>query len=137
MVEQEEWRDVVDWEGLYQVSNLGRVKSLISTPWRRDGIKQPYLQNGYFRVYLGSNGNGACRSDYVHRLVARAFLGEPPEGKPQVNHIDGNRADSRLCNLEWCSAAYNVQDGRRREYLSIVSGQRGDGLKIFDKWEQR
>jgi hypothetical protein len=132
----EEWRDVVGYEGIYQVSSLGRIKRILVSSGTPGGLLTPKYQNGYPCVHLCGNGNGRGLY-YVHRLVARAFLGEAPRGKPEVNHIDGNRADSSLHNLEWCDRSYNVRDARKREWLSLEPGKRGEGIKIFDKWEQR
>lgn len=114
MVEQ--WRDIAGYEGLYQVSDLGRVKSLpfmqraVSKRgkeyWRqtKERILHQGLQNsGYMLVFLWKGDKQkACT---VHRLVAKAFL--PTSTKRTVNHIDGNKRNNALVNLEWVSYTDN------------------------------
>lgn len=90
----EEFRDIKDYEGLYQVSNYGRIKSL-----RNDRIlKCCYNTYKYLTVWLSNEGKSHCYQ--IHRLVAEAFIPNP-ENKPTVNHISGNKCDNRTCNLEW------------------------------------
>lgn len=104
---EEEWRDIVGYEGIYEVSSLGRVKSL---PWdghhKTEIILKPYkMRSGYLQVSLYSNGGGQKRY-LIHRLVAMAFLNNP-DNLPQVNHIDGNKANNALSNLEWTTVSEN------------------------------
>lgn len=111
---QEVWRDVVGYEGLYQVSNLGRVRSLdrvVTTPqgWNRTVqgmvLRQTFNSN-YYQVALSKQGKSCKRN--VHRLVAEAFL-EPVEGKDYVDHINADRRDNRVENLRWVTMAENNQ----------------------------
>ena len=101
------WKDVVGYEGLYQVSNLGNVRSL---NYRGHGITKnlvPKCNNaGRLWVELRKNGSGKCL--LVHRLVAMAFIPNPND-YPQINHIDENPKNNRVENLEWCTALYNVR----------------------------
>ena len=91
------WKDI--YEG-YQVSNLGRVKSL-----KRETILTPRENHkGYLQVHLRHNGKDITPK--VHRLVAKAFIANPND-LPQVNHINGNKADNRVENLEWCTNGQN------------------------------
>lgn len=108
----EEFRDVINYEGLYQVSNYGRIKSLNYTC--RNGnqkylphiIKNIKQKDGYCFNALYKNG---IKSQFrTHRLVATAFLLNDKK-MPQVNHIDCNRSNNKLDNLEWCTASYNSQ----------------------------
>lgn len=107
----EEWRDIEGYEGYYQISNMGNVRSLNYGRTGKTQVLQPHKNiYGYFQVTLFKNG----KKNYykVHRLVAQAFL-ENPNNLPQVNHINENKADNRICNLEFCTAKYNVNYGTR------------------------
>lgn len=109
-LEKEEWRDIPNYEGFYQVSNLGRVKSFY-------GLKEKILKpgipnNGYYQVELCKN---SIRKFYmVHRLVWEAFNGQIPEGL-QVNHINEIKSDNRLSNLNLMTAKENCNWGSRNE----------------------
>lgn len=106
----EEWRDIPGYEGYYQVSNLGRVKGL--SRWingnKRKCTDEHILKEGdnrgYKRVVLSVNA--VHKSFSVHRLVAEAFLPNP-NNYSQINHIDGNKTNNLVNNLEWCNASQN------------------------------
>lgn len=102
----EEWRDIKGYEGLYQVSTMGRVKSI---RYGKERILKPNEDGwGYFRVRLFKNGQ---RKAYkVHRLVAEAFL-DNPDNLPQVNHKNEDKSDNRVENLEFCDCRYNINYG--------------------------
>lgn len=122
------WRDVVGYEGYYEVSNLGHVKGVAGCK-RHHGVRilKPRLCNMYLRVLLTKD---TVRSDfYVHRLVAIAFLGEPPTPKHQVNHINLNRADNRLENLEWVTRSENQQHAFKYG-LASHKGERHPRVKL-------
>ena len=106
----EEWRDIVGYEGLYQVSNLGRIKSLRNNKNnpREKILKLKLVKNGYYIIFLYKNGKPKWY--YVHRLVAIAFIPNP-YNLPQVNHIDENKTNNCVENLEWCNQKYNVNYG--------------------------
>mgnify|MGYP002622098599 CR=1 FL=1 len=104
----EEWRDVEGYEGLYQVSDLGRVRSFHNQYGRI--LKPIVTSHGYAQVTLAKNGT--MRSRHIHMLVAKAFIPNP-ENKPQVNHIDGNPMNNRLENLEWVTSQENIRHAYR------------------------
>lgn len=112
------WKDIPGYEGRYQASNLGRIRSLDRKEpngWGtqsliRGRMLQPFDSNwGYLRVTL--SGGGRCVKHLVHRLVALSFVPNP-DGKPEVNHINGDKQDNRPENLEWVSASANQLHSR-------------------------
>jgi hypothetical protein len=123
-IEGETWRDIPGYPG-YQVSNLGRVRSLdrVIQAQRRNGIKNVTLKgrllkprplpNGYLRASLGAGSD-----EYIHRLVLLAFVGECPPGM-ECAHDDGNRANNRLANLAWKTPTANNADKRRHGTVMI------------------
>ena len=120
----EEWRDIRDYEGLYQVSNLGRVKSLgrwvncknKGKMWKKEKILKPLVDgNGYLFVVLCKNGK--LKYFKVHRLVYKAFYGEIPNGM-QVNHINEIKTDNRLENLNLMTPKENCNWGSRNERMA-------------------
>lgn len=105
---KENWLPIPDFPD-YAVSDCGRVKRIRSVPktrHRKETVKVPHpTRDGYFDVALYKNGKPYYLR--IHRLVLHAFVGRPPTGKPQTNHINGNKQDNRLENLEWVSASEN------------------------------
>lgn len=128
MVDQEIWKDVTGFEGFYQVSTLGRVRSLDRKIVGKDGfprlhkgrVMSPGVIHGYKFLYL--NKDGVKKRWYVHRLVASEFIPNP-KGYPQINHKDEDRGNNQVDNLEWCTSKYNCNYGnhtkRVAEKLSI------------------
>lgn len=98
------WKDVDGYDGLYQVSNFGRVKSFKHKTPRI--LKAKAHTGGYLRVEL--YGNGQADGRFIHRLVAQTFIPNP-ENKPTVNHIDGDKTNNRIENLEWATQHENNQ----------------------------
>ena len=144
--EEEIWRDIKGYEGLYQVSNMGRVKSLERTVTRKNGrkytVKELILKpnsdgHGYLRVDLG-NGSGKGKTIKVHRLVCEAFH-KNPENKPCVNHIDENKTNNTASNLEWCTYEENNNHGshnaRIAKALSKPVGQYTLDGKLIKVWK--
>lgn len=105
----EVWRAVPGYEGLYQVSDLGRVQS-VARAGTSGRILKPDTCFGYRRYALCKNN--VTTRHRAHRLVAEAFIPNP-ENKPQVNHINGVKTDNRAENLEWCTGSENQTHSRR------------------------
>lgn len=122
----EEWRDVKHYEGIYEVSNLGRVRNN-----RKQILKQYQEDTGYLSVKLHKEGISIKR--YVHRLVAIAFI-ENPENKPQVNHKYHDKTDNRAESLEWTTVSENrnhmLRDGRSSQQRQVTL-QLNDSDRIF------
>lgn len=114
---KEEWRDIKGYEGKYQVSNLGRVKSLKDShgKYREKILNIKPEEYGYIRVILYREGKS--RHFSVHRLVAEAFIPNL-DGLSQVNHKDENKQNNRVDNLEWCDRKYNCNYGTRNKRAS-------------------
>lgn len=102
----EEWLPVVGYEGLYEVSNMGRVKSLGNNKSRKEKILKQQIRNGYLSVEL-SKKHQKTKKFFVHRLVAIAFISNP-ENKEQCNHENGDKFDNRLKNLNWATPKENI-----------------------------
>lgn len=107
MFEQEIWKDLKGYEGLYQVSNLGRIKSLY---FSKEKIMKPILTGTCKYYTIGLAKNKKRKTHLIHRLVAETFL-ENPNNLPEVNHKDENKLNNRIDNLEWCNHEYNMHYG--------------------------
>lgn len=112
----EHWRPVAGYEGLYEVSDQGSVRSLprqAGTFYFKGRMLKQFLNKaGYYCVCLSKEGRQTTVS--VHRLVAIAFIPNP-EGKETVNHINEDKADNRACNLEWLTLRENIHYGTRAD----------------------
>lgn len=132
---QELWRPVVGYEGLYEVSDHGRVRSLDGERWNgRTWIRKvgrvrstPIGKRGYPTIDL--KRSGARRTFTVHTLVLTAFVGPRPEGH-ECRHLNGDRADSRLTNLAWGTPTENDED--RRRHGTFVQGEKHGAAKLTD-----
>lgn len=108
----EEWFDVRDYVGYYFVSNLGRIRSNSN----RARVLKPAISSGYLVVTLYKNGE---REDLkVHRIVAESLMSNP-DNKPCVNHIDGNKLNNALTNLEWASYSENTTHAVNNDLLKL------------------
>ena len=110
---KEIWKDIKGYEGLYQVSNFGRVKSSTKI------LANRLSKRGYYIVTLYKNAKGVTKT--VHRLVAQAFIPNP-DNLPQVNHKDENKLNNRVDNLEWCTAKYNINYSSAKPILCVETG---------------
>ena len=133
------WKDIKGFEGLYQVSNLGRVKSLErfrkgangSLVTVKEKILKPLIDKGYYQVCLSKQSN---RKAYlVHRLVWETFNGQIPEGL-QVNHINEIKSDNRLENLNLMTAKENSNwgTGIERRVKNLINGKKSKPVLQFD-----
>ena len=140
----EEWRDIKGYKGKYQISNMGRVKSLERTVWYNGGhykksekiLKANPDRYGYLYVVLCKDGKDKkCK---IHRLVAQAFLPNT-SNLPDVNHKDENKQNNYVENLEWCSKLYNnTYNGRakkvgKKNSKPVYSVSKESGLVTY--WE--
>lgn len=140
------WKSIDGFEGLYEVSNLGRIKCLEhKCPGRYKGrfrtVKEHIMKitknkaNGYYYVILSNSDRG--KTFAVHRLVAQAFL-ENPDNLPCVNHKDENKQNNNVQNLEWCTPLYNntyndVHKNRKR-YTHKIDYDKNKMFKKFNSF---
>lgn len=143
---KEIWKDIEGYEGRYQVSNLGNVRRLAYTFTAKNvhgGLSTYRLKEkpvnqfpnykGYLSVALPKTDSKDHHHAFVHRLVALAFIPNP-QNLPQVNHIDENKTNNRVDNLEWCTCKQNVNWGRWREKQSNAHKLKGaKAVAQFDK----
>lgn len=133
------WKDIPNYQGLYQVSNYGKIRSLdhySNNHFYKGRVLKPYGNGkGYLLVKLCKNGH--IKAFQVHRIVANAFL--PNRNKKlQVNHLNENKKDNEVTNLEWCTAKQNSNYGTRNKRISIAEsrkvkqlGKAGNLIKIW------
>jgi hypothetical protein len=124
------WKDIKGYEGFYQISNKGRVKSLSRYRNNHQGqqevkekILKPFISNGYYRVTLRNDGHG--KKYYIHRIVASEFLNlRDYSDKYQVDHIDNNRLNNDVENLQIITQAENI----KKQMLNMLNN--------FDKYKE-
>lgn len=136
---QEIWKDIKGYENLYQISNLGRIKSFprIGTRTMKIRIlKQTITKNGYYCVVLYKNRKPKTKS--VHRLVAETFIPNP-NNYNIVNHKDENSLNNNVNNLEWCTQKYNINYGtgnkRRSDTEKIKVNQYDLNGNFIKEWQ--
>lgn len=103
----EQWKSIEEYKEAYEISNFGRVKNIKTG----NVLKNRTDKDGYLDIALFKNGKR--KRFKIHRLVAQAFIPNP-ENKPQVNHIDEDKTNNHVDNLEWCTIKYNVNYGTNR-----------------------
>lgn len=136
----ENWKPIKGYEGIYEVSDLGRIRSLPrtrsfidrrgnDTVARVDGriLRPQKCSNGYMRLILSKDG--VHEQVLIHRIVASAFC-ERPAGKNEVNHKDENKANNIASNLEWCDRKYNTTYGSLK---NCYAGEKNPRAKLTSK----
>lgn len=120
------WKDIYGYEGIYQVSNKGRVRSQTRKVWnymKPGRVLKPYRKpNDYMHVNLRKDGGGDKHA-YVHRLVAQAFLPNP-DCLPEVNHKDFDKTNNCVDNLEWVSDKENKRHFRASQYAKMADSKK-------------
>lgn len=122
------WRDIPGYEGHYQASNLGRIRSIKHEPYII--LKSDFQRNGYKRVYFWINNKK--RNILVHRMVAICFVPNP-RGLKEINHIDEDKANNNASNLQWCTHSYNIRYGHTIEKISASH----IGKKLSEEHKQK
>lgn len=127
--EEEIWKPIPDFTGIYEVSSVGRVKRVARAKGATVGaILKPYLlPNGYFTVVLSKRSDQ--KRFYIHLLVLKAFRGEVPNGK-QGNHKDGKKGNNQWSNLEYVSPSQNIQHALRNGLLHPAKGEKSGRHKL-------
>jgi hypothetical protein len=132
------WKDIPGYEGLYQISRRGQVKSLgrkiidnrCRVTVRKDMIKINQVDMfGYYRIQLKKDG--ISKNFRIHRLIALAFIPNP-SNKKCINHIDANKKNNRISNLEWCTNKENIQHAFRKSLVSRARGENCANATISD-----
>lgn len=129
---KEIWKDIKGYEGFYQISNLGNVRSLQRKAPSGKSVKQIIRKqsidkNGY--CVVGLNKNKTQKTYKVHRLVAIAFI-DNPKNLPEVNHKDEDKTNNNVSNLEWCDAKYNLTYGSRKD---MFVGTKNNNCKLSEQ----
>lgn len=118
------WKDVKGYEGLYRVSDLGDVYSIITNK----KLKIRFSREGYSKINLSKNG--IRKTHFVHRLVMETFNAIEGMDSLQVNHINEIKNDNALSNLEWCTAKENINYGNHNKKLSVYRRNAKPNLKL-------
>lgn len=128
MKQEEIWKDIKGYEGLYKISSKGRVKSL-----KRNTTKGGIMKNikkTYYVICLSKKG--VAKYHQIHRLIAKAFIPNPNK-KPQVNHIDGNKFNNEISNLEWVTVSENIKHAYKNKLHIPRKGDNAYNSKLKDK----
>lgn len=142
-MEEEIWMDVVGYNGVYVVSNLGNIKStdrIIYVKHARTGIVYAQLKHGVNLYHKSINGGylavrlfkDKCgRHFLIHRIVSEAFIPNP-NNYPCINHIDGDKSNNSVSNLEWCTYSHNLKHAYDNKLTFGLSGESNPGAKITE-----
>ena len=133
---KEEWKDIKEYEGKYQISNYGNIKRLAYVDQRKtqtysykEMLIKPQINNsGYLRVALWKDGKN--KKHFIHRLVAEHFI-ENPKKLPEVNHDDGNKQNNHVSNIEWISISENQKHARRNKLFTPNEQGIHEKKKVF------
>ena len=109
---KEIWKDILNYEGLYEISNLGKIRNIKS----KRVLKLTKSHNGYLKTNLSKKGK--LKTVFIHRLVAEAFIPNP-NNLPQVNHKDGNKENNNVFNLEFCTEKHNSLHAVRAGLIKV------------------
>lgn len=120
---EEIWKDIKDFEGLYQISNFGKVKNSRTNRI----LKNKKDKDGYLYVILSKKSK--IKALKIHRLVGIAFISNI-KNKPQINHIDGDKTNNNINNLEWCTHEENMKHAWENNLIPIVGKKRQTFKKI-------
>jgi hypothetical protein len=138
----EEWKDIKDYEGKYQVSSLGRIRSLLDCG--SNVLKEPKVlkdaknNRDYHLIVLCKNG--IRKSFLVHRLVGIAFI-ENPENKLTIDHIDKNKSNNQMSNLRWATNDEQLENKEQPQFINSKPGTTGEkyihitknGFRVYNK----
>jgi len=135
---EEEWRNVIGYEGLYEISNLGNIRSIDRNITNKNGViqffkgrdlKPTHQKDGYIKIKLWKDNK--ARTNALHRCVALAFINNP-NNYEDVNHIDGNKANNTLDNLEWVTRSQNIKHAYNTKLRINKVGRESEQAKYSD-----
>ena len=117
------WKDIPGYEGRYQISNRGHVRSMLDNFGRPKNIIRKAIDNGHGYFYVMLKIKGKHKNHYIHRLVANAFVKNNNPNAKEINHIDGDKSNNCPANLEWVTSSENTQHGIRTGLIPQPPGR--------------